>query len=313
MKRGMWWAISSLAGWAASCGMVMAQSSVDCGARSTSVVDRLVCNSPSLLALDAKFGRAYAAARDASADKKAFLARAQADLAWRQQNCRDSACVEEWFNNVTPQYQAVARNSRSATVSAASPRGASASSLNEHVVPKVLAAVMSDLYAQNSIAADELYRGKELLIEVQVLEVSRDHSGDLFVVASGGYYGKQVVLMFSKDQQSKLVPLRRWATSAFNCRGVGDQGAYVLVDCRGQSAAAKEVAPRPRGQVEGMLNEADRLSGECRGGMPANPRTSEACKERDLLMTQIEHAGWCWGHAGEAGYQRKWVECRPGD
>ncbi|MBR8654223.1 hypothetical protein KDH83_13055 [Achromobacter sp. Marseille-Q0513] len=92
--------------------MVMAQTSVDCGARSTPVVDRLVCNSPSLLALDAKFGRAYAAARDANADKKAFLARAQADLAWRQQNCRDSACIEEWFNNVTPQYSALAASGR---------------------------------------------------------------------------------------------------------------------------------------------------------------------------------------------------------
>lgn len=172
---------------------------------------------------------------------------------------------------------------------------------------------MSDLYSQNSIAADERYRGKELLIEAQVLEVSRDHSGDPFVVASGGYYGKQVVLMFSKDQQSTLAPLRRWATATFNCTGIGDQGAYVLVDCRGQGAAESKARAMPLAQIQGMLSEADRLNGECRGGLPANPRTSEACRDRDLLMTQIERAGWCWGHAGEAGYQRKWVECRPGD
>ncbi|WP_238925079.1 OB-fold protein [Achromobacter insuavis] len=219
-------------------GFAAAQASVDCSANSKAAVDRLVCGNQTLLNLDAKFGHAYAAARSASPDQKAFLERAQADLKWRQENCRDSACLEEWYNNVTPQYQAVVSNSRVPGARAASPRGTPAASQTEPAPPKVLAVAMSDLYAQNSIAADDRYRDKELTIEAQVLEVSRDRSGDPFVVASGGYYGKQVILMFSKDQQADLSPLRRWSTATFNCKGMGDQGAYVLADCRGRAPRA---------------------------------------------------------------------------
>lgn len=316
---------------------------VDC--KSDAPIDKLVCSTPHLLNLDQEMTSAYEAAKKQGRDPAAVMQRAREDLAWRNANCLDVKCLERWYRQSIDTYLAYAKGpetltnewiaqrntkeslSRSGGYKVGAPRGAAgnpaaaamAASLRGDPVarqpdpspPKVLAVTMSDLYSQNSIAADERYLGKELLIEAQVLEVSRDHSGDPFVVASGGYDGKLVVLMFSKDQQSRLAPLRRWATATFNCKGMGDQGAYVLVDCRQQSAAPRKA--KPLEQVQGMLSEADRLNGECRGGMPSNPRTSEACRDRDLLVTQIRHAGWCWGHAADAGYQRRWVECAPGD
>lgn len=92
--------------------LAASQSSVDCGAMSEAVVDRLVCRDAGLLEMDAAFGRAYAAAKAAGVERQSLLTRVQADLKWREKNCRDTACLEEWYRSVTPQYQAIAANAK---------------------------------------------------------------------------------------------------------------------------------------------------------------------------------------------------------
>lgn len=94
---------------------------------------------------------------------------------------------------------------------------------------------MSSLYAGNRLAADERYLGQAFVIEGVVQLVDRDADGEPHVVLSGAYEGKPVILMFSKDQQSMLVPLRRSLLASFRCIGMGDQGSFLLANCRSAS------------------------------------------------------------------------------
>lgn len=71
------------------------------------------------------------------------------------------------------------------------------------------------------------------------------------------------------------------------------------------------VAPWPT--VRPLIEHHDVLNDQCRGGRGGLPETDKTCAERDALGAQIRAAGWCWGHAADAGYQRRWVECAPGD
>ncbi|CAB3627790.1 hypothetical protein LMG26845_00491 [Achromobacter insuavis] len=283
--------------------------SVDCQKPSTKI-DRLVCGSQPLLNLDTKYAQAYTTARDSVEDRDQFMKLAASDLQWRAANCSDSICVEEWYENVTPRYLAFAANAK---MTKTRPSADEIPSKQSDRTPQVQAVNVAAAYEANGLAADERFRGKRSSIAGVVIEVRRDVGDDPYVALLGGYRYGAIKLVFSSNQEPELSKLKKWQNFAASCVGLGLHYDVPVFDCREQSATASKVAARPRAQMEGMLNEADRLNGECRGGLPANPRTSEACSDRDLLMTQIERAGWCWGHAGEAGYQRKWVECRPGD
>jgi uncharacterized protein len=210
-----------------------AANSVDCQKRPTQV-DRLVCGSQPLLNLDTAYAQAYRAAKHSAEDPGQFMKLAQSDLRWRAENCSDAGCIEEWYRNVTPRYTAMAANARAYGPNNRATRSTgSVADQVEAGVPRVSALAMSELYSQNSIDADARYLGKDLLITAQVFEVSRDSSGDPYVLVSGGYYGKDMIFMFSKGQQDILVPLRRWMTITFKCKMKGDHGAYLVADCRG--------------------------------------------------------------------------------
>lgn len=61
--------------------------------------------------------------------------------------------------------------------------------------------------------------------------------------------------------------------------------------------------------VESLIKQADKLNDQCRGGSGDNPATIKACDKRDKLIDEINAKGWCYGHEGQAGYQRKWEKC----
>jgi hypothetical protein len=49
----------------------------------------------------------------------------------------------------------------------------------------------------------------------------------------------------------------------------------------------------------------------CRDGSGDDPLTLKVCEVRDKVLTEIKEAGWCWGHEGQAGYQKDWEPCKP--
>lgn len=77
--------------------------SVNCDTR-LAVVDQLVCSSPKLMQLDAAYADAYVAARAVAPDQEAFLRDAGESLGWRQKNCKNTQCLESWFERATLAY-----------------------------------------------------------------------------------------------------------------------------------------------------------------------------------------------------------------
>lgn len=60
---------------------------------------------------------------------------------------------------------------------------------------------------------------------------------------------------------------------------------------------------------ENLIKQADKLNDQCRGGSGDNPATIKACDKRDKLFDELASKGWCYGHEGQAGYERQWEKC----
>lgn len=71
--------------------------------------------------------------------------------------------------------------------------------------------------------------------------------------------------------------------------------------------------PKMPVEVKDLTDKVDALNDLCRGSAGDDPLGQKACEERDKLGKVIKESGWCWGHKDDAGYQRKWVPCAPGD
>lgn len=61
---------------------------------------------------------------------------------------------------------------------------------------------------------------------------------------------------------------------------------------------------------ENIIKQVDKLNNQCRGDSGDNPATIKVCDKRDKLINDLKAKGWCYGHEGQAGYQRKWEKCQ---
>lgn len=59
----------------------------------------------------------------------------------------------------------------------------------------------------------------------------------------------------------------------------------------------------------GLLQLVEMANGLCRGGSGDRPETEIACQVRDDLVRRLRDVGWCYGEAGQAGYQMRWHRC----
>jgi peptidoglycan hydrolase-like protein with peptidoglycan-binding domain len=75
---------------------------------------------------------------------------------------------------------------------------------------------------------------------------------------------------------------------------------FAVLTARGQSAPP-EIAP--------LLERERWLNDKCRGGSGDDPLTADYCALRDKADAQLQAKGWCWGHAGQYGYQKGWELC----
>lgn len=60
---------------------------------------------------------------------------------------------------------------------------------------------------------------------------------------------------------------------------------------------------------ESLIQQVESLNSQCRGGSGDNPATIKACEKRDKLVDVLKSKGWCWGHEGQAGFEREWEKC----
>ncbi len=79
------------------------------------------------------------------------------------------------------------------------------------------------------------------------------------------------------------------------------------------SSKADPYDPKMPDSIASLAAQWQILNDKCRGGAGGDPATQEACAERGAKYADIRSAGWCWGHKGDIGADRKWVECSAGD
>lgn len=72
------------------------QPSFDCG-KARSIPEKLICGDPELARLDRELGQVYARARDAATDRAAFQRVSDREWRRREAECRDRACLLDWY------------------------------------------------------------------------------------------------------------------------------------------------------------------------------------------------------------------------
>jgi uncharacterized protein len=81
-----------------------------------SASERIVCTDPTLSALDDKLAALYKTAVDATPDSTALEADRVSQWQWRQHNCKDKACVTDWYNRRIAELEGDFRHGQQAAV-----------------------------------------------------------------------------------------------------------------------------------------------------------------------------------------------------
>ncbi|SAK83509.1 lipoprotein [Caballeronia glebae] len=80
-----------------------------------SASERLVCSDPALSSLDDKLAAVFREAHDATPDAAALDADRVTQWQWRQHNCKDRACVADWYTRRISELQADVAHGRKQT------------------------------------------------------------------------------------------------------------------------------------------------------------------------------------------------------
>lgn len=131
---------------ALACVPVLA-ASFDCS-KAGSANEKIICGDTGLSALDDKLGQVFHQARKRAADKHAFTADSDKQWRWREQNCRDRACLTDWYRRRQSELQALADNAIPV-----------AASLPQHSVPAALASVKPAMATTSTLAEQPLHLG----------------------------------------------------------------------------------------------------------------------------------------------------------
>ncbi len=81
--------------------------SFDC-AKAGSANEKMICADPQLSSMDDRLGQLFRQARAHAADKRAWRAQSDLQWRWREQNCRDYACLLAWYQRRSAELQAQA-------------------------------------------------------------------------------------------------------------------------------------------------------------------------------------------------------------
>ncbi len=123
-------------------------------------------------------------------------------------------------------------------------------------------------------------------------------------------------------QQATFMESRPNGSGAYGCWELKDGYVYVrwtqMIGPTGSILDTDKVmryqAPAslsgPAGKDKALIDHADKLNDQCRGGSGGEQQTMKACHQRDIAMEQIRKAGWCWGPDDVPGYEKRWVRCQ---
>jgi len=102
-----------------------------------SASERLVCNDPTLSALDDKLAALYRTAFDATTDTTALEADRVSQWQWRQHNCKDKACVTDWYDRRIAELEGDLKHGKQAAV-----RRVQEGVVDQHLAPSAQDAVL---------------------------------------------------------------------------------------------------------------------------------------------------------------------------
>jgi len=63
-------------------------------------------------------------------------------------------------------------------------------------------------------------------------------------------------------------------------------------------------------EVKSLIAQAEKLNNKCRGVWGNLSDGQKACNSRDEISLKLMTLGWCYGHDGQIGADRKWEECQ---
>lgn len=81
-----------------------------------SASERIVCSDPALSALDDQLAALYRSAVSTSTDTTALEADRVSQWQWRQHNCKDKACVTDWYQRRIAELEGDLKHGKSATI-----------------------------------------------------------------------------------------------------------------------------------------------------------------------------------------------------
>lgn len=69
-------------------------------------------------------------------------------------------------------------------------------------------------------------------------------------------------------------------------------------------------AQSPTGADKALIDQVEKLNDQCRGGSGDDPKTLQACDQREAAMEQVQKSGWCWGPESAIGAEKHWIRCK---
>jgi uncharacterized protein len=88
--------------------------SFDCN-RGHSLTEKMICNDPALSKLDDTLGQLYWKARRRVTNRRAFLTDSDSKWTWREENCRDAACLDKWYTTRIDELQRLIESMQTGT------------------------------------------------------------------------------------------------------------------------------------------------------------------------------------------------------
>ena len=97
-------------------------------------------------------------------------------------------------------------------------------------LPVITSQALSAAYDENTVAADQQFKGKQFKVKGTVTEISTDIMGDPYITLKGTNMFQEPQFQFDKDATDQLARLKKGMTVVLICTGRGDIAKTPMSD-----------------------------------------------------------------------------------
>ena len=157
--------------------------SFDCN-KGRSLTEKMICRDPALSKLDDTLGQLYWKARRTVIDRRAFLVDSDSKWAWREVNCRDTACLGTWYAARIDELRLLVESMRTGTRAMPGVPARLSDPNNEQPAPSIPAPPLTAIATRQCTAANPgiviAAQCRTVLGESRSPWKARPHNGDWF-------------------------------------------------------------------------------------------------------------------------------------